>query len=200
MKGINEPQTVKPKGSTKDRLIEVGQALLWKNGYNDTGIQEVLKRSGVPKGSFYHHFSSKEDFGLQVLDDFATKSRQTLDRHLESTDLPALARLEGFFRQQRNDFEARGCRDGCLIGNFGQELAETQEAFRARVQQHMEAMIQRITFCLKQAQDQGSCPYDPTDYAEVLFSAWHGSLLRMKVQQSIEPVDAFLRIHFQTQQ
>ena len=178
--------------------MEVGLALLWKQGYNDTGIQEVLKQSGVPKGSFYHHFNSKEDFGLQILDRFAGMSVASLDRHLARTEVPAMARLEAFFTEQRNAFVEQGCRDGCMIGNFGQELAATHDVFRQRVELHMAAMIRRLTACLEQAQQEGNLSEDPKDYADVLFSCWHGAVLRMKVQQSIDPVDRFIRIFFTT--
>lgn len=186
------------EGSTKDRLLAVGQALLWRKGFNDTGIQEVLKQTGAPKGSFYHHFQSKEDFGLQVLDQFARQSLQSMDEALSDPNRNPLELLRGFFAMQRDFFVEKGCREGCLIGNFGQELADTNDTFRARVDQHMGKVLKRIVRCLGDAQEAGvlSELIDVEDYGEVLFSAWHGALLRMKVQQDPRPVDAFLRVYF----
>ena len=187
-------------GSTKERLISVGRTLLWKKGYNDTGIQEVLKQSGAPKGSFYHHFKSKEDFGLQVLDRFAADSLSALDEHLADSARSPLQRLKTFFEAQRNVFNEKGCVEGCMVGNFGQELADTHETFRLRVHLHMQAVVRRIASCLGDAQIHGELPetFDVDDYADVLFSAWQGAMLRMKVRQSIEPIDVFLRIYFQS--
>ena len=184
--------------TTKDRLLIVGRDLLWSKGFNDTGIQEVLKISGAPKGSFYHHFTSKEDFGLQVLDGFARDSYDQLDASLSDPSRTPLDRLRVFFTGQRDIFVEKGCRGGCLIGNFGQELSDTHDAFRARVEAHMKQFLARLVRCLVEARESGELSelVAVADYGEVLFSAWHGAMLRMKVQKSIAPIDAFLRIYF----
>jgi len=56
--------------NTKSRLIEIGAEIIHLKGFNHTGIKEILEAAQVPKGSFYHYFESKEDFGLQVIDYF----------------------------------------------------------------------------------------------------------------------------------
>ena len=44
--------------STRDHLVEVGQELMHRRGYNATGLSDILRAADVPKGSFYHHFGS----------------------------------------------------------------------------------------------------------------------------------------------
>ncbi|MBX9686863.1 MAG: TetR/AcrR family transcriptional regulator, partial [Candidatus Obscuribacterales bacterium] len=52
---------------TRAILLEAGMAVMYEKGYSNTGIQEVLSSVGVPKGSFYHYFDSKEDFALKII-------------------------------------------------------------------------------------------------------------------------------------
>ena len=58
----------KQKPDTRTALLEAGMNIMIEKGYNNTGIQEVLLAVGVPKGSFYHYFDSKEDFALKIIE------------------------------------------------------------------------------------------------------------------------------------
>ena len=51
---------------SRQRLIECAAELFWKNGYSATGISEILKQTGLPKGSFYFYFKSKDDLATAV--------------------------------------------------------------------------------------------------------------------------------------
>lgn len=57
---------------TKDRILKVGIDILSKKGYNNVGLKEILALANVPKGSFYHYFKSKEDFGIQVISKYSS--------------------------------------------------------------------------------------------------------------------------------
>src|SRR5579885_2187760 len=109
------------KVSTKTQLLEAGIDIMLEKGYNNTGIQEVLQKVGVPKGSFYYYFDSKEDFGLQIIDLFdqmySEKARTSLD---DKTKSP-VERLRTYCEEGRKNLEAQKCRRGCLIGNLSQE-------------------------------------------------------------------------------
>ena len=61
------------------RILAEGARIIHENGYNNTGIQEILIAAGVPKGSFYFYFKSKEDFGLQLVDFYLDFSVSNLD-------------------------------------------------------------------------------------------------------------------------
>ncbi|MEO1088383.1 MAG: TetR family transcriptional regulator C-terminal domain-containing protein, partial [Acidobacteriota bacterium] len=147
-------------------------------------------------GSFYHHFSSKEVFGQQVLEDFAAESLASLDAHL-AEDRPPLENLRRFFEAQRSFYEGNGCCNGCLIGNVGQELAETSEVLRRTVEVHFARVRSRLAAALAAAQQRGDLPgaTDVEVFADVIFSAWHGALLRMKVEKNLRPIDLFLSFH-----
>ena len=182
--------------TSRDRLLDAGQQLFWHRGFNDVGLTEILKQAGVPKGSFYHHFASKEGFGVEVVDRFAADSLRTLDRFVEA-EQPPLERLRRFFESQHAFYQDNGCQDGCLLGNFGQELAESSDVLRQRIDVHLRRVRSRIEACLVEAQQRGelAAELDAPGFADVMLSAWHGALLRMKVEKSLRPIDAFLAFH-----
>ncbi len=64
--------------STRDHLLDVGVELMHRNGYKATGLTEILQAAGVPKGSFYHHFGSKEDFAAAALEKYFRGTRHLL--------------------------------------------------------------------------------------------------------------------------
>ena len=51
---------------SRQRLIECAAELFWENGYSATGINEILKQTGLPKGSFYFYFKSKDNLAVAV--------------------------------------------------------------------------------------------------------------------------------------
>src|SRR5438132_4961652 len=66
------------KVPTKAALVDAGLHLMLEKGYHHMGIQDVLQAAGVPKGSFYYYFPSKEAFGLAVIAQFADTSQPSL--------------------------------------------------------------------------------------------------------------------------
>lgn len=185
--------------SARERLLETGLGLIHERGYHATGIQDILSKSDVPRGSFYHYFPGKEDFCLAVIDRYAERGYRRLDTHLSEAHYPALQRIRRFFDETRTLYAAGKCRRGCLLGNLGQELADASEACRRRVNRHLESWTERLATCLREAQSNGeiAAGIDPDDYAAVLLNGWEGALLRMKLARSVEPLEAFARIHFE---
>ena len=186
------------KQETKSLLLDHGLRLMLKRGYHHTGIHDVLAAAGVPKGSFYHYFKNKEDFGLQVVGRYADDGYIQIDRVLGDKRQPPLARLRRLFEGFRADYERRFCRDGCLLGNLGQELADVNDTFSDRISLHFDRWTARIALCLDEAVVSGdlSADADTTMLAGTMLDAYEGALLRMKVVKSIAPVKAFLDVYF----
>lgn len=184
--------------TTRDTLVEAGVRIMMEKGYNHTGLREVLKSSGVPKGSFYHFFGSKEEFGLAVVDSYIDDFAGFMAAHLGNSDLPPLQRLRRFFEEATKMFEARGCWGGCMVGNLGQELADQNEIFRKRIAGAIEDWRGDFAACLTEAREQGEIAdsVDPGDLANFLLDSWEGAILRMKVTKSVEPLNRFIRYAF----
>src|SRR5262245_40246468 len=178
------------KESTKTILLEAGKRIFLERGYNHSGIEAILQAAGVPKGSFYYYFESKEDFGLQVLDRFAAEIRANFDRSLGDLTRSPLQRLRHYFEEVCVRLDSRQCRNGCLVGNLSQELADQSEAFRSRLEVIFEDQRDRYAACLKLAQDAGEIPpdLDVRALAEFCLSSWQGAILRAKAARSILPI------------
>jgi len=106
------------KAPTRAALVDAGLQIMLEKGYHHTGIQDVLQAAGVPKGSFYYYFPSKEAFGLEVIASFAAAYLARLEQSLGEPTQSPLTRLRRHLEQTLARFARRGCRGGCLIGNL----------------------------------------------------------------------------------
>jgi len=186
------------KETTKSALLEVGKQVFLERGYNNSGIEAVLQAAGIPKGSFYYYFNSKEDFGLQVLDRFADCYRTELDRFLDDRTLSPLNRLRRYVESRCESLESQHCRNGCLVGNLSQEMAAQSEAFRTRLTEIFKGWSDRFAECLAEAQQAGEIPphLDVHELAEFWLNSWQGAVLRAKTARSTAPIQTFLNMMF----
>lgn len=185
---------------TKTELIKVGMELLGTHGYNATGINAVLKRAKIPKGSFYHHFASKEEFGLATIEAFSGRFLTRLDLFLADNTLTPLNRLRVFLEKGLEQLESHKFTSGCLIGDLAQELAAQNEQLRSRLENVLRSWSERFAVCLREAQQAGELPLsaDPDMIASLILSGWEGAVLRAKVMKSPQPVREFIDILFST--
>lgn len=183
---------------TKQRLLEAGAEMVLEQGYHALGIQGLLEATGIPKGSFYHHFDSKEDFVLHVIDLYMEQVHEVLDECVEDDGRPPLERARSFFETTRLKYREEGYL-GCLLGGLGQELSGASEVFQRRIEECLAEISDGIADCLAQARDQGDLPED-TDVsrlADLLVNCWEGAALRSRLLRSPEPLDEMLEFYFQ---
>jgi len=112
---------------TRQSLIKVGTDVIGSHGFNPTGLNTVLKTAGVPKGSFYYYFASKEDFGLAIIDEFAIAYNEKIDSFLSDTKVSPLQRIRNYLQNGLETINEGQCKRGCLIGTLGQELSSQNE-------------------------------------------------------------------------
>lgn len=188
------------KNTKKTEIIDIGTELFAVKGYNATGIDAVLKQAGIPKGSFYNYFASKEEFGLAIIDQFAAQYETKLASFFDDAGVAPLQRLRNYFEHSLQHLSENECSKGCLIGNLGQELADQNERFRARLAEIFHTWKKRFAGCLAEAQEQGALAADLDTHilAEFTLAAWEGAILRAKVMKSPEPIRHFIDILFAT--
>lgn len=188
------------KESTKTQLLEAGIEIMLEKGYNNTGIMEVLQSTGVPKGSFYYYFDSKEDFGLQIINHFHVNYQAKLAETLGDLSKSPLERLHAYCDLGIVMLEQNACRKGCLIGNLSQEMADQSEVFRHRLQEIMMDWRKKFADCIQEAQESGeiASDFEPDALAEYLQSGWSGAVMRAKTMKSTEPLQTFSKILFDT--
>jgi TetR/AcrR family transcriptional repressor of nem operon len=182
---------------TKQQFLQQGMALLLKNGYNYLGLTEILESTGIPKGSFYHHFRNKEDFGLQAIDLYMTGVHAALDACLDDRTLPPLRRVRRFFELVQDSYQGEGYL-GCLLGGLGQELSGVSDAFRQKVEECMSAIAGRLATCLDEAVQAGDLPAgtNPQAHAELLVNCWEGAALRSRLRRDPNPLGQMLDFYF----
>jgi TetR/AcrR family transcriptional regulator, transcriptional repressor for nem operon len=180
------------KVATKQKILEAGARIIHRKGFHHTGIQEVLRAAGVPKGSFYFYFKNKEDFGLQVIDYFDAMYRSMADPIVNAPETPALGRMESLLSHFIALFDSLQCTCGCPIGNLAQEMGDLSDAFSSRLNASLDMMAGIYAQLLTEAQSAGeiSLSLDTTRTAYFIVSSWHGALIQMKIARGLEPLES----------
>ncbi len=183
---------------TRELLLRAGLEVLTEKGFSSTGIDEILKRVGVPKGSFYHYFDSKEAFGAALIERYARYFAYKLERHFGDSSKQPLARLWAFVEDARTGMARHEFRRGCLIGNLGQEMAALPESYRASLIAVFHDWESRLARCLEAAQHRGEIPasVDCEQAAAFFWIGWEGAVLRAKLERSAKPLAVFARGFF----
>lgn len=186
---------------TRQRVLEKGASLIRKYGFNNTGINEVLKAAGVPKGSFYYYFESKEDFGLQLIEYLHKGIRKGFYGYLAEEDYgdtQPLERLRQFFDYFRKTFTSEDEKCGCPIGNISQELAATNPRFREKLDEVFNDVVAPVSICLARAVEAGELPEetDALELAEFIVNSWQGALIFVKVRDGGRPLELFEKYIF----
>jgi len=190
------------KNANRDKLLDKGVALLMSQGYHGTGLKEILDAVQIPKGSFYNYFASKEAFGAAVVQHYIEPFIEQLGRHLQNPELDALSALRLDFAELSAELENNEFKGGCLLGNVMGESADTSDLCRDALTIAVRRYRDLLQTGLAKAQQQGAVRTDKSTQtlADLLTNAWQGALLRMKIEQSSEPLkqccDALLGDYF----
>jgi TetR/AcrR family transcriptional repressor of nem operon len=181
--------------STRDHLVDVGLELMHRHGYSATGLTDILKAADVPKGSFYHHFSSKEDFAAAALERYGMREREHAAAFLSDTATPPLKRLRRYFSDLARIYGQKGAIPGCMMGRFSLEIAEANPQLRKRISGSFNHWQQTIATVIRQAVAQKGLPAatDAESLAGFLLNSWEGALLRSQAEKSDAPLEIFLR-------
>jgi TetR/AcrR family transcriptional regulator, transcriptional repressor for nem operon len=193
---------------TREKIIEAAYLRFYEFGYNGTSVQDIVDLVGVPKGTFYNYFKSKELLGLEALDLYACVADKVFTPPEVSQRLPKskkpqpsqIARIRSQFEEALRFQERQKISLGCLMGNFTAESSALPESFGKLIQKNFNRWIAAISASLKLAQQNGEVAqsHDPDSLARYLMAAWFGSLLLMKNSQSRTPIDDFFRLSFDT--
>jgi TetR/AcrR family transcriptional repressor of nem operon len=183
---------------SKEMIIEAGLELVLKQGFNATGVEAVLKQAKIPKGSFYNFFSSKEEFGLELINAFSARNSAAMRESLEDSSLNPLERIRKSFEQLIGFFEMRNRSGGCLIGNLSLEMAESREVFRDRLEKALGGWAKTLSALFLEAQKEGILRDDLNAdmLAEHAISSYEGALLLSRVKKSSQPLYDFIHMYF----
>lgn len=187
------------KSHTKASILKATADIVRVNGYHSTGIEELVTAAGIPKGSFYFYFKSKEDFGLQLIDHYTEGIISWAERLCSDTSTPPLSKLRGFFDRSFTALERNDFKGGCPIGNLSMEMADVSESFRQKLNGAFAAIKECIFALLQEARERGEIPdhLDVGQLCEFIVAGWQGALLQAKVTKSTAPRQAFEHMVFE---
>lgn len=165
--------------SHKERLLRRGMTLFYKQGFHGTTVDGILAAAEVPKGSFYHHFGSKDAFGQAVLDRYMAFQIDLLDKWAAKKGLTTTQKLVGYFKEMSGIFVKSGYQRACLAGKFSSEIAATSELFREQLGGQMHAWQQRVIGLLRQGQERGDVRTDQSaeQLADAVLSLIQGAFV-----------------------
>ena len=167
-----------------------------ENGFATSGVRDIAAAAGVALGSFSGHFESKEAFGVAVLDHYFDALQVVIAQTLNNDGLTPMDRLDRYFETISGLFAASGWRYGCLAGNMGLEAAEHSEAIRLRLGEIFAEWTVPFVQVIRVGQETGEFPddLDAEGVGAALLEAWHGAMLRMKIERSPASLDRFRRL------
>ena len=182
----------------RESLLEVGQELFLNSSFNCVGLNDILKRAAIPKGSFYHYFDSKEDFGLQVIEHYHRHNHAALEALLTDPTLSPYQQLKSFYEINISHFSEIGYCQGCLMVNLSQEIADVNEKLRCKISSLSKQTMDLVAGCIEKMENNElnfghlkSC-----ESAQILVNSWQGAIMKMKLEKSREALDVFMKFFF----
>jgi TetR/AcrR family transcriptional repressor of nem operon len=183
----------------KEGILLNGMYFLWNNGYYNSGINDILKASQIPKGSFYNLFASKEDFCEEVLDLYGNMMNTSLEEFLADKRQLPLDRLKNFYMYQIEQSIDNTYIRGCLMCNLSLELAANSKIIRKTLSVHLSSNLSLLEKCMNEAENKGLLNdyFTPLEAAELVQNNWFGALLRTKALGKVEPLNQFIDLTFE---
>jgi TetR/AcrR family transcriptional repressor of nem operon len=181
----------------KQQLIDAALDVFERNGFNATSVQDLTDAAGVPKGSFYNHFSSKEELAIEALHVYVGQHGIEV---LRDSRLDPLERLRRHFRTNWKTVKDRDFRSGCFLGTLSSEISDSHEAARAEFARYFQLWSDELAHVIGEAQRSGAvdASLDRESLARFILNAWQGTLIRAKATRSDDAYKDFLSLVFQT--
>jgi len=180
-----------------DALLEKGMELLWSKGYNATSVNDIVKLAGIPKGSFYFYFDSKEDFAVKAIHKYFSLMFTPAQEILQNKSISPKQRLLDFHEYRASVLKDElDCKMGCMACNLSSEMAEHNEKIRNAILVKEQFVLNIITEVIQEAQDYGeiSTVMPAEDLAAFMEDAGKGAMVSMKELKSSYPIDNLMNM------
>jgi len=183
------PKTQKAE-QTRQHILDTGRELVLRKGFVGVGLKEVLDTCQVPKGSFYHYFSSKEQFGCALLAQYVSDYAQHLEQLMAPGTGSGRQRLMRYWMAWIGDETHCGMAEQCLVVKLAAEVSDLSEEMRMILSDGVAALLVRIAVVVADGQRDGSLPAGLVahDIAQSLYQMWLGAALMAKLNQDKAPL------------
>lgn len=181
--------------NVREKIAESALEQFHQRGLHACSVEDITKAAGVPKGSFYNHFGSKEELAAETVRRYRAASAW---RGAAVDGLGPLATIRARFESVRDRMVATQFGRGCLLANFGGEVSDETPAVRAELTEAFAGWSGNVTTLIRAAQDAGEMQPggDPDQLGRFLINAWEGAVTRAKVEKSAQPMDDFFLVAF----
>jgi TetR/AcrR family transcriptional repressor of nem operon len=179
----------------RDNIVAIGQRIMAGKGFSAVGLNEILTTAGVPKGSFYYYFASKDAFGVALLEKYFEDYLAELDTAFQQADTSMAEGLIAYFDRWRTNQLPADCHGKCLVVKLGAEVADLSEAMRLALKQGTAGIVARLASAIARGQAEGSLSVndEPGAVAESLYQLWLGASVMAKITRDAAPFDAAMR-------
>lgn len=183
--------------SMREEIVDAAVEQFHTFGFNAAGVKDITDRAGVPKGSFYNHFESKEALAVVALERYGESRRLG---ELGDASVDPLLRLRRHFEFLRDENTGRDFARGCLIGGFGTEMADHSGTIREAVRLSLEAWAKALAGPIAQAQQAGqvAATTDAGTLARFILNAWEGTLISARAEHAEDSYEVFFATVFDT--
>ncbi len=185
---MNSPTT---PSTVRDTILASGQRIMGAKGFSAVGLNEVLAAAGVPKGSFYHYFASKEAFGEALLEDYFSAYLADMDRIFRQPGQTKAEQLAAYFRAWQDSQSFEDCQGKCLAVKLGAEVADLSEPMRAALQRGTTGITDRLARAIAAGLADGSVATReaPEAVARSVYQLWLGTSIMVKIARTTGPFD-----------
>lgn len=180
---------------TRQHILDTGYKLIVSKGFSSVGLTEILQSAGVPKGSFYYYFKSKEQFGEEIISNYFRKYLVALENIFQLRGSSAYNRLMEYW-QRWIETQSDSCVDQkCLVVKLSAEVADLSEPMRIALLNGSSQVVQRIARCIEAGIDDESIVMSNAAVtAEFLYNMWLGATLMSKLQRNADGLKQAMRI------
>jgi TetR/AcrR family transcriptional repressor of nem operon len=186
-----------PKPNVREKVVLAGLEQFHRLGFHGCSVEDITSFAGVPKGSFYNHFASKEDLALAAMERYRDVCQH---RSLGEVNRSPVKRLKEYFAFLSKTFTDSENSRGCLFGNLANEMADHSPVIRERLKSIFVGWTQVIASVIREGQAAGeiTSAQKPQQLAGFLISAWEGTLVRARCTKDPSPLKDFQETVFST--
>ncbi|WP_416057501.1 TetR/AcrR family transcriptional regulator [Stenotrophomonas maltophilia] len=179
----------------RQKILASGRRTMGGKGFSGVGLNEVLAAAGVPKGSFYHYFASKEAFGEALLQDYFDQYLAEMDQIFRAPGQTKAQQLEAYFVAWMDNQSFDNCQGKCLAVKLGAEVADLSPAMRAALKDGTDGIIARLARAIEAGAAEGSLQAgsDAAALAQSLYQLWLGASIMVKIVRTAQPFDNAVR-------
>ncbi|MFZ2267980.1 MAG: TetR/AcrR family transcriptional regulator [Azonexus sp.] len=180
--------------NTRQHILETGLGIFAGKGFASVGLNELLKAAGVPKGSFYHYFESKEQYGQALLEDYFERYLADIDGLFALEAASAYERLMRYW-QRWLDKQCDDCAEQkCLVVKLAAEVSDLSDAMRLTLRDGTDRIVDRIAGVIEAGVADGSLPaLDARPAAQMLYQLWLGASLVGKLNRNSQALENAMR-------